>query len=125
MKYMRRKFIVLFLVTTTIGISACKKYDNDNNTDKSKNVETLKIQSAFNWKTTKDYSFNLLSYASGIVEMSDKDGKVYYKAMLTQNQPSTFKLTLPTLMKELNLSFSGKTTICQLDADVINYEFLK
>ena len=53
MKYMMRKFIVLFLVTTTIGISACKKYDNDNNTDKSKNVETLKIQSAFNWKTTK------------------------------------------------------------------------
>lgn len=104
-------------------IVSCNKDYNTENTAAKKNMDELKISSGFNWKTTKDYNFTLSSPSTGIVELSDEKGVLYYKAMLTENQEYSFKISLPIILKQVNLSTSGKTEVIVLDSDDINFTF--
>ncbi len=102
---------------------SCNKDYQTENTAAIKNMGELKISSGFNWKTTKDYNFTLSSPSTGIVDLSDDKGILYYKAMLTENQEYSFKISLPIVLKQVNLRMSGKTEVIVLDSDDINFTF--
>ena len=120
-----RKALVLLIFSFVFIFNSCSKDKNVENSTVVKNMDELKISSGFNWKTTKDYNFTLLSHTSGLIELSDDKGSVYYKAMLTENQEYTFKISLPNILKQVNLRFSGKTEAIVLDSDNINFTFTK
>jgi hypothetical protein len=120
-----RKPFVLLIFSFVFAFVSCSKNNNDDNSSETKNMDNLRISSGFSWKTTKDYNFTLTSPVTGLVELSDDKGSVYYKAMLTENQQYTFKISLPNILKQVNIRISGKTETIVLESDNINFTFTK
>jgi hypothetical protein len=121
---MRKPLFLLYFSFVLVFVSCNKNYYDDKSAE-NKSMKELKIQSGFNWKTTIDYNFSLISPITGIVELTDDKGNVYYKAMLTENQEYTFKLTLPSVLQRIIISIPGKTETIVLETDNINLDFTK
>jgi len=108
-----------------IFVSSCKK---DNYIEPSattvETMDELVVPSDFNWKTTRDYQFNVTTASNGIATITSENGNVIYlKAFITANEAYTMKIALPSYEKKVQISFKGQTEILELTGTTLNHQF--
>lgn len=103
-----KKIAFIITIALTIVFTSCKKDRFENEDQVPANMEELTVPSNFDWKTTKDVQLTLSASSNGIVEVNNNQGISYQKAFLSSGQPYTMKLTVPSMRKQLSLSFWDK-----------------
>lgn len=90
---------------------------------KPQKLSELNVSSNFDWKTTKDYKFNLKGNNNGVVKVLSESGTIYYKGFMAANTTNTIYITLPSYEKSVRLLFWDKDVTCKLTSSNISYNF--
>ena len=117
-----KKNIMLALLLIGLGLSSCKKTDQDEPKAPEK-MEELTVPASFNWKTTKDLTITMTGFTSGIAEVTNDQGVAYLKAYLTVDQPYTTKISLPAYETKVTFKFMGQSTQVNLTGTSLNHQF--
>jgi hypothetical protein len=117
------KKLLLFLVIGFVVFSACKKDNDPAIVPNPTQMEDLKINKNFDWKTSKDYQFTFTGKVNKVVRIVSSDGTIYHKAFLKANIPYIIKLSLPSYQSMIYLMYNGQSTECVLDKTNIVYDF--
>ena len=119
------KVIGLFLVLIMLSFSSCKKIDqNDENKDVSKPMSSLKVAAGFNWETTKSIEVKLTGTKSGVVYINPTEGTYCYnKGFLNTGSGYTTKITVPSYVSEVKLSFNGNIVTVPFVGSSLVYSF--
>lgn len=93
-------FLILLVVTNTI---ACVKFDPKTPTDPEVKMELLKVDSNFDWKTSRDVKFSITADYSSIIRITSLDGKVNYHIGFYSKFPEAYSITinLPTYINSV------------------------
>ncbi len=117
-----KKLFLLVLIVSAVTMS-CRKDFNDKQQDSVKTMSDMEIGDSFNWKTTKDYVFNLSGPTKDFVQINSVEGDTYYKALLYPGKEHAAKVTVPSYVKKVELQYLNQRVTVLLDADKINYSF--
>jgi hypothetical protein len=113
-------FLLSFLLITIF--SSCRKDLTEPKATEA-SIESIAVPESFDWKTTKEYSLNLTSTSSGLLEISNLEGIAYLRLFLSAGNPYSGKLTLPSYETKVSLKFQGYSTEIELTSQNISYQF--
>ncbi len=115
-------FLLLFLLAAVF--TSCKK---DRITEPEPTIvtmEDLEVPSDFDWKTTRDYQFEISTLTGGIVTLSNESGTVtYQKVFVNGSESYTMNVTLPTYEKKIRMAFKGQIVILELTSSSLSQQF--
>lgn len=118
-----KKLLILFFAAAVL-FACSKEEDIIKAPSEGKAFTDLKVQSDFDWKTTRDYTIVLKGYANSIVKIvSENNQTVYQSAMIQKNVDSSIKITLPTYEKSIRLKYMGQDVLLPLSSTNVNYIF--
>ncbi len=105
------KKIILTALIATIFLAACNRdrYKQQDDAMLTNRTQELKVPSDFDWKTTVTHEITFTSPFSGLIEVTNADGKSYQQAYLRANKTFEMKLTMPSWEKQVKVNFRGKT----------------
>jgi hypothetical protein len=118
---------VLFIVT----LVSCQK-DIDVTPDTSiKSTKDLKVNSSFDWKTSKEITLNIIGLKdinpqiSNVLYVRSSIGDTtYYKDLLYMNSNYTIKFVVPTTETKIVLVYGNKVTTIDLISNEITYDYI-
>jgi hypothetical protein len=121
---MKNKIILLVSFSLIVFMSSCKKDNTNDPTPTITSMESLDVPADFNWKTTRDYQINIGTSSAGITTLSSEDGTVIYqKAFVTGSEAYQMKVSLPTYLEKVKISFKGQAEIIELTGTTISHQF--
>lgn len=112
-------FLLSFLLITIF--SSCKKDLTEPKATEA-SIENIAVPESFDWKTTKEYTMNLTSNSSGLLEVTNNEGIAYFRLFLSAGNPYSGKLTLPSYETKVILKFKGINTEIELTSQNISYQ---
>jgi hypothetical protein len=129
------KNLIFIFTLVTIGLSSCKKdlIENatpTNNTSSINQFKEIKTSENFDWKTTKEITLNVYGYktintVSGTLRVSTVDDKIiFHQALQTMEQSGTIKLTIPSHIKDVKISFGSIQKTFNTSQSTIEFEYL-
>lgn len=86
-------------------------------------LSDLRVPSGFDWKTQTDVTFRLSGYETSAVRFVSKDGTVYHRANLIEDNEYVFKLTVPAYMQEIKVIYRGQEKTFELDRSEVVHSF--
>lgn len=118
-----KKIIILFVFIIPIALGACKKDQYNEPENKPQTTDEIKVPANFQWKTTKDIQLSITGKSNGLLEVLSSKGLPYLKIFLSSSQTSSFKITVPTYEKSVQLKYLGQTVDLELSSDQLSYQF--
>lgn len=119
---MKTKSLILFMLLSVALFSCRKDNPNPGNDDNQiESIEDLQVPTDFNWETTSNYTFNITTKTSGVIEIRSIGGKIYHKAFVV-NSSNTYSvnLTLPSYLETIQIVQYGTISEHDLVGSVIN-----
>lgn len=110
-----KKIIYLLSIVSVFALASCQKPDilNDAAAEEeivtSRTMNDLIISKDFDWKTTQDVNIELNYNTSGIVSINSVENETFQKAFVKSNEVFKTKVTVPTYMKSLKVTYNGST----------------
>jgi len=117
------KRIIFILLIISAVTTSCRKDFNDKQQESIGTMSDMEVSDSFNWKTTKDYVFNLSGSTKDFVQIKSTEGDIYYKALLYPGKEHITKVTIPSYVKQVELVYLNQKIVVQLDANKIDYSF--
>ncbi len=120
-----KKILMLMIVASIPFMWACNKEDDFQKLPtEGKAFNEMKIQSGFDWKTTKSYTFNIKGYANNIVKIVSENSKTtFLSAMIKSGVNEELKVTIPSYEKSVHLMYMGQDILLPLNSTSVNYNF--
>lgn len=124
-----KKIVHLIIVSAMfITFSACNKPSiidegSQEQIEETRTMDDLEVSADFDWKTTKDIQLKLSGEGSGVVYVNTVDGNNYHKALLNSQSDYVTKITVPSYVKELALSYNGQSNTVLIDNGLVEYNF--
>ncbi|MCH8569104.1 MAG: hypothetical protein LAT67_12595 [Balneolales bacterium] len=119
------KFLKVFLVLllSFFWLAACGGPTQSGSDAPVTSMDDLRVPDSFDWKTQRDITLVLNGYKTSLVRLVDDKGIEYHRANLFDNQPYTFKLTVPAYMNEITVLYRGQQKKITLDRSQISLSF--
>lgn len=113
-----KKILLIFAII--FSFLSCKK---ENFNIEYKNMDTLKVDDTFNWKTTEEYNFIINTETTALMVIQSTSGINYLKLFLNKDMENNFMLTLPSYENEVYIMFNGKKIKKELNNQQIKENF--
>lgn len=125
---MKNYLFLIFATIMLISFNSCQKPDlldkeRGEQTETLKTMNDLVVGNEFDWKTTKDVQLKLTGETNGVVYINTIDGDNYHKALLISESEYVTKITVPSYVKELVLSYNGQSNTVAIDNSTVEYYF--
>ena len=123
---MKTNKLFLILIIGLVIFSSCKKEQVQPPTvdsSKPKNMNELVANTAFDWKTTKDYQISINGNYNEVVTIKSANGVVFHKGFLKAGNTYKVNISLPAGEKNIHLIYHGADVECKLIQASINYTF--
>ena len=118
------KYILLIVISFSMVLSSCNNKEKLGTTPTEiPTMDELEVNSDFDWKTTQEIQLKLIASQSSIVEVTNKDGEVFQKAVIIANEAQTMKLTIPSYVDTVKLKFMDQEVTLELSSNILSYNF--
>jgi hypothetical protein len=119
------KYFLALLIFASVSTVSCRKMDvKEKHSGESKPMTELKVDANFNWETTRCIDVRLTGTSAGVVYIRPLEGDYYFcKGMLSSGADFATKITLPSYVKEVKLTFKGLVRIVSVNDNRLEYNF--
>lgn len=117
--------VAVLLVLATISVVSCKKTDlKEDPISSPKTMSALKADAGFTWETTRNLDVRLSGNSTGVVYIRPVAGDYYfYKGLLTSGTLLTTKITIPSYINKVRLTFKGKVHEISVTGNKLVFNF--
>jgi len=122
MNYQLKSILTIMAIVLLVS-TGCQKDWETFEPENDVPLSEISIDSDFDWKTTKDAVITFAGSDSGVIYIKSEDGEIYHKAYLTSGNEYTAKITVPSYILNVIISFKANNETLSLVRDDIFHTF--
>ncbi len=114
----------LLMLSAASVLNSCRKIEQEMEPEPaSKNMESMKIAPEFTWQTTKTVDVSLTAAVSGVILIAPPEGNYNYnKGFIAAGSVYHVRITIPSFVDRIRLSFNGRVNTVQLTGLILDYQ---
>ncbi len=118
---MKTKQVLGITLVLALIIAGCRKYPDDKQPERQ--FDELQVPHGFNWQTTKNIAFEVVTETAQIIRITSEDGKVQYHKGFFNRMESSYKanIHLPAYVDQIRVNgklqeINGSQLVVYLDS---------